>query len=547
MKGLELKLSPNKRDVIIKLEPLLIESGLEGITVVQAFNQSKYSGYFLDESAVMSACDIFKDAQNNNEMDPIELTIAQAIDTEIEIGIAGDKMVAELTLTSPYMGDIPSVDGIFTILANHEIVRGISKKRIKKLLEKTSNADGGRHFSDLVAKGLPPRMGKDSYIKGLIPDALERMLAPVVTDGEKVNMRDFGEIICVKADQAIAQRMPPTKGRAGFTVLGKALPSESGKWKPINLGEHVYVEEIQENIVLAKIAGLPKVSNAKVDVDNVFVSNGVNVATGNINFDGSIIINGDITEKMQVIAKGDVTVNGFVESAFIEAGGNIVITLGASGKLQNVDCKFKSGGSIYMGHAQGVSIRANGDLIIDKQLAYSNVSCKGNITIGKIDNPLGKLFASTIKCNKTISAGHVGAVSGSSLVIDYSDSYNKMIDTHDRLVEQFDSLSSTNADHEIKISKIKNRKPSAALKEKLALVTQELELERVFLNWLRINVDESKELIDNFAKGAKVVANRALHHGVTIKLNNKNWQAKEEYGKCQIIIDNKEWVYDPLI
>ena len=547
MKGLELKLSPNKRAVAIKLEPLLLEGGLEAIAVVQAFNKSKYSGYFLDESAVLSACDAFKQAHENSEMEPIELTIAQAIDPEIEISISGDKMVAELTLKSGFMGDIPSVDDIFAILATHEVVRGISKKRIKNLLEKTAKAEGGRHFSDLVAKGLPPRMGKDSYIKRLIPDALERMLTPKVTDEEKVNMRDFGEIICVKATQAIAQRMPPTKGRAGYAVIGKEIPSEPGKWKQINLGEHAYIDETHENLILAKIAGLPKVSNAKVDVDNVFVSKGVNVATGNINFDGSIIINGDITEKMQVIAKGDVTVNGFVESAYIEAGGNIIITLGASGKLQNVDCEFKSGGSIYLGHAQGVSIQANGDLIVDKQLAYSNVSCKGHITIGKIDNPLGKLFASTIKCNKTINAGHIGAISGSSLIIDYSDSFNKMMETHDRLVEQFESLSSTNADHEIKISNIKNRKPSAALMEKLALVTQELELERVFLNWLRINVDESKELIDNFSGTAKVVANRALHHGVTIKLNNKKWQAKEEYRKCQIIIDNKEWVYQPLI
>jgi uncharacterized protein (DUF342 family) len=547
MKGLELKLSPNKRAVEIKLEPLLLESGIEAIAVVQAFNQSKYSGYFLDESAVLSVCDAFKQAQENNEMEPIEFIIAQAIDAEIEIGIAGDKMVAEVTLTSPFMGDIPSVDDIFNILANHEVVRGISKKRIKNLIDKTAKAEGGRHFSDLVAKGLPPRMGKDSYIKALIPDALERMLTPKITDDEKVNMRDFGEIICVKANQTIAQRMPPTTGRAGFTVIGKELPSEPGNWKQINLGEHAYIEETQENLVLAKIAGLPKVSNAKVDVDNVFVSKGVNVATGNINFDGSIIINGDITEKMQVVAKGDVTVNGFVESAYIEAGGNIIITQGASGKLQNVDCEFKSGGSIYVGHAQGVSIHANGDLIVDKQLAYSNVSCKGHITVGKINNPLGKVFASTIKCNKSISAGHVGAVSGSSLILDYSESYNKMIETHDRLVEQFESLSSTNADHEIKISKIKNRKPSAALKEKLALVTQELELERVFLNWLRINVDESKELIDNFAREAKVIANRALHHGVTIKLNNKKWQAKEEYKKCQIVLDNKDWVYEPLI
>lgn len=547
MKGLELKLSPNNRDVSVKLEPLLLETGVEAIAVTQAFKQSEYSGYYLDESAVLSACDAVQDALANCEMEPVQVTIAHAKDAEIEITISGDKMVAELTITSAFMGNLPSNDDIFSILAKHEVVRGISKKRIQRLLDKASNTKGGRHFTDLVAKGLPPKMGKDSYIVGLIPNALERMLSPKLTDKEKVDMRDFGDIICVQENQAIAKRMPPTEGRAGFSVIGKELVSELGKWKKINLGKLAYIKDGQENIVFAKTSGLPKVSNAKVDVDDVFVSKGVNVATGNINFDGSIIINGDITEKMQVIAKGDVTINGFVESAHIEAGGNIIVTQGASGKLQNQDCTFIAGGTLFIGHAQGVSIQANSDLIIDKQLAYSDVTCKGNITIGKIDNPLGKIFASTIRCNKTIQAGQIGAVSGSSLVIDYSLIYNKIVETYDRLVEQFDNLSTTNADHEIKISNIKNRKPSAALTEKLSLVTQELELERVFLNWLRINVEENKALIDNFPREAKVVANRTLHHGVSIKLNKKTWQANKEYGKCRVVMENKDWVYEPLI
>jgi hypothetical protein len=546
MKGLELKLSPNKRDVLVTLEPLLLETSVEAITIVQALNMSEFADFHVDDHAIFSVCDLIQDALINCQMEPIQVAIAHAKDADIEVAISGDKMVAEIIITSSYMGNTPSVDDIISILQSYEVARGISKKRIQQLRENAASAKGGRHFTDLVAKGLPPRMGKDSYIKELVPNPLERMMTPKLSNNEKVNMREFGDIICVKANQAIAQRMPPTLGRAGFTVFGKALLPEPGKWKQIKLGDKAYIKENDENIVLAKIDGLPKVNGSKVNVDDVFVSKGVNIATGNINFDGSIVINGDITEKMKVTAKGDVTVNGFVESAQIEAGGNIVITQGASGKLQNLDCVFIAGGSIFIGHAQGVIIQANDDLIIDKQLAYSQVNCKGNITVGKIDKPLGKLFASTISCTKTIRAGSIGAVSGSKLVIDYSENYNKMIEAHALLVHQFDTLSSTNADHEIKISKIKNRKPSEELTEKLALVTEELELERVFLNWLRINVEESKELIRNFGYEAKVVANKALHHGVSIQLNNNKWQAKKEYGKCNVILRNKEWIYKPL-
>ena len=269
------------------------------------------------------------------------------------------------------MGKVPTLDDLYTELKEFEVVRGISKKRLVKLLEKVNTAKGGEIFKETIAKGLPPKSGRESYIRELVPNALERMLTPKLTDDEKVNMRDFGEIICVKANQEIAQRMPPTSGRAGYTVMGNSLQPDSGKWKKIILGENVYLDENNENIVLAQADGLPKVAGSLVYIDNVFQTKGVNVATGNINFDGSIVVNGDITEKMQVVAKGDITVNGFIESAHVEAGGDIIVTQGASGKLQTLDCTFIAGGNIYIGHAQGISIKVNNDLIIDKQLAYS--------------------------------------------------------------------------------------------------------------------------------------------------------------------------------
>jgi hypothetical protein len=77
-------------------------------------------------------------------------------------------------------------------------------------------------------------------------------------------------------------------------------------------------------------------------------------------------------------------------------------------------------------------------------------------------------------------------------------------------------------------------------------MNEELQLERVFLNWLRINVEESKEQLDSFDRNAKVIATRGMHSGVTIKLHKKQWLAKKEYGKCLITLESKDWIYTPL-
>lgn len=546
MKGIEFRLTKNEHEVTVKLDPLLIEGSIEAKTLFQAFNVSPFAGYYLEEAKVFDACESLERAKAANEMSPIIATIASAKNAEVEVSINGDKMSAELTLISPFMGQMPTLKDIYTILERNEVRKGISHKRISKLIENASQAKGGLKFTRIIAKGLPPRSGKDSYIKSLYPNALERVLTPKYSADKKIDMRDYGDILCVQMHQAFARRMPPSNGRKGFTVTGDVLTAEQGKWRKIHHGKQAYIDENDENLVLAKITGLPKVNSNKIDIDDVFTTKGVNVATGNIDFQGSVIVNGDITEKMRLVASGDITIDGFVESAYVKAGGNIVVLQGASGKLQHNDCQFDAGGNVYLGHAQGVSIQAGNDLIVDKQLAYSHVRCAGNLTVGKINQPMGKLFATTIFCAKTIKAGYVGAVSGSGLLIDYSDDYNTMMEKHEKLIAHYDDLASKNADHEIKIANINNRKPGEELENKIALMTKELELERVFINWLRLNVEESKQKIDAFSAHAKVIATKKIYPGVSIKLNKKQWVAKKEYGKCKIILDGKDWAYLPL-
>ena len=78
-------------------------------------------------------------------------------------------------------------------------------------------------------------------------------------------------------------------------------------------------------------------------------------------------------------------------------------------------------------------------------------------------------------------------------------------------------------------------------------INKELELERVFLNWLRISKDELQDQIDAYEVYARVIANTALYPGVTIKLNRTTWEAKKEYRHCRIGLEEGKWLYAALI
>src|SRR5690606_36649932 len=145
----------------------------------------------------------------------------------------------------------------------------------------------------------------------------------------RVDMRHLGDVICVKAGTPLLRRTPPSQGRTGFTVRGESLQPTPGEWLTLKPGSGSLISPDDENLLLAEIAGMPKFNNGDMWVDETFVCKGVNVGPGNSNYDGAVIVNGDVTEKMIITDSGDVTINGFVESAIIQAGGDIIITQGA--------------------------------------------------------------------------------------------------------------------------------------------------------------------------------------------------------------------------
>lgn len=542
-KGIKFSTRNNKRQLVLIIEPLLLETPLNAKALLQLIRHSPFSKYLISDNAILEVCDKLNANLAQNNMQSIECIIGEAKDAEIEVMITADKMFAELVISAPYAGRMPSMNELIAILNSNGVTRGIGKKRIKELLRQVSEKDPGILTTRVVAKGLPPKDGKDSYVVPSVPNVLERVLAPKVVADEKVDMRDFGELLCVEVNQVLAKRMPPSQGRSGFMVTGDIIESTPGQWKKIKLGQNVYIPETHENTVLARLVGLAKFSNGTISVDDVLTTKGVNVATGNIKYGGAVIVNGDVTEKMRIVCDGDVTINGFVESAYIESGGDIIITQGATGKMNETDCHLIAKGSVFLEHGQGLHIDTGSNINVAKQLAYSNITCQGNLTVGQVNHPKGKLFGSSIVSHGAVTAGYIGAVSGSELSIDFTPGFERLQSKLDGMITLFKDLSTKNADHEIKISNINNRADSDSQREKKEELNKELELERVFLNWLRINMDEVRWQTEHYEQKIKVSANCNLYSGVAIKLGKASFKAAKQYPPGKVIYDETKWRY----
>ncbi|MFT7261458.1 MAG: hypothetical protein ACI9MS_003334 [Glaciecola sp.] len=550
MRGITLQVDDTDQYLDISITPSLVQKMVEAKDIFELIQKSEFKYFFIFDENIIDVVNSYKSATKNNTSEVIEQRIGERRDSEIKCRIVEDQLTAYITITAGYAGNLPSVKSLRDLLNSFGIKRGISNKRLISLENRTKHAFPGDVFEELIAKGLPPRVGKPSHLKPLVQNALDRILKPQSLGSTRVDMRNLGSIICVQKGTEILRRMPPTNGRSGFSVGGSVIDAKPGEWIKYKPGDGTVISDDDENLLLADISGMPKFKDLKMWVDNIFTCKGVNVGSGNVDYDGSVLVSGDVTEKMEIHATGDVTVNGFVESASIHAGGDIIITEGAMGKVNDSGTEYStilmSKGSVHVQHGQGLDIKCNGNVTVGRQLAYSRINCGGKVSVGAIDRPNGNIFACTVKCQDSVSAGTLGAVSGSHLNIDFSEGFNTLLERKDTLDELLQRIKQHNVRHSERINLINSKYIPKDMQLRVDEANQLLQNETQLLDWLETKSKEMIESKEKYQTDIQLIANKRVYPGVVVKLNNRTWRADREYDRANICFHGHQWHVEPL-
>lgn len=550
IQGVTLELDNKHQYLCLKINSSEVAGRLDSKTIIALFKESQFATYLLNDEGILSGIARFNEAKNKQQHKVISEVIAEKKDAEVRLEIADDLMSAKLFIVAPFGGDLPTLVDLKKEASRANIIRGLSLKRMKKLLREATAASPGEIVDGLIAKGLPPRNGRNSRSKTMVQNALERILRPQNIDGDKVDMRNLGEIMCVKPGQALLKRLPPTPGRTGFNITGQPLKPEPGEWIEIYEGSGTRIDSNDHNSLVADISGMPKYKEGQMSVDNTYISKGVNVGTGNIKYAGAVLVNGDVTEKMRIEAIGDVTINGFVESAFIKSGGDIIITQGASGKvnedLKDYSTRLEAQGSIFIQHGQGLDIVCKGDVSLGKQLAYSRIKCGGSVTVGLGKQATGNLFSCEVTCQGAVKAGKIGAVSGSQVIIDFSQGLNLLIERKETIDELITQIESHIGRHREKIDRIKN----AWCPDELALrrndILERFQDEHKMYQWLLFKANELQDEKNSYTDKIGAEASKRLYPGVMLRLNGKTWRADREYSSAKLKYEGHNWHQDVI-
>ncbi|MGZ4982453.1 MAG: DUF342 domain-containing protein, partial [Methylobacter sp.] len=339
---------------------------LDKAIIKDALAKQGLSSLFLYENSLLDLIKKYSDANEG-----FVLEIGERRDGGCILKIDDDKMAAKLTLIPPYGGTPVGLLQIQQALQEKGVVKGIIKNEIEAALKE------GYATERVIAHGVHPVRGIDARFQRLIPAIRERK--PQIDEHGIVNYRDLGQLIVVKPGDPLMCRTPPTEGQKGWDITGQVLMPQPGQDIPfasglqgVELDSDAELDPDSNSLLLAAVTGQPKLVSNGVVVEPTIALPQVDISTGNMRFDGTINIKGDVKEGMKIHVTGDVFVGGTVEAAEIEAGGNVVIKGGVIGHSEQsgdpnevfiFNAKIISKGSISARFAENVSMDAGGDII----------------------------------------------------------------------------------------------------------------------------------------------------------------------------------------
>jgi uncharacterized protein (DUF342 family) len=131
------------------------------------------------------------------------------------------------------------------------------------------------------------------------------------------------------------------------------------------------------------------------------------MASGNISFDGTISIAGEVLPGMKVHATGDIMVGDVVDGAELEAGGDIRVAAGIIAKS-----RVQAGGSVSARFVEGSQVFAGTTIAIDDSALQSELQANNQIVVGLKSPQRGRLAGGSARAMLLIKTPLLGLSTG---------------------------------------------------------------------------------------------------------------------------------------
>jgi len=469
--------------------------------------------------------------ENNSSNDSLSL---------INVLISNDKMMGYIKLTKTIDGlNHFSEEQLYEALAKNKIHYGINEEAIISLAQRPIF-----NLKIKVANGMKAIDGEDGSHHYLVKRDCEYAPSYCENDEGKVDYKNLNFFQIVKKNQILCKILKEKQGIDGKNIFGETIIARSGKESVFSVGKNTLLNEDQTKII-STCDGIVKFVENTLDINDLLhVSSNVDFSTGNIDFSGDVIIDGDVCTGFSVKSRGNIIIRGVVEDAQIEAARNVHISKGLNGGGRR---KITVGKDFNCHYIENAILEVNGNITAD-YIIDSKITCLGNIKLvgskelingGEI-NLLGELSAKEIGTEREhiTKVRLLGTETVDTLAIEAAK-----INIQNIALSLKALLDKANQLNQATLSE-----DELPMLEKLQIKTLALQITR-FKNQLKSEILETEKLENEITieYHGCVTVKRKLHRGVRISFGEKKFQFElESLDRCKIYWDNGKIVQGQL-
>lgn len=323
----------------------------------------------------------------------------------LKVEISQDRLFAKGRFYPPSNnGKLITKDDIMSTLVHYGIKYGINEESIKQFLLEH------KYCTDyMIAEADPAIQGHDAKITYHFNTDLT--MKPKTNEDGSVDFHQLDIISHCHKDELLATLTPVDPGKPGIDVCGNVIRPFKVNNKVLRHGNKIYLSEDGLQMY-SEVDGHVSLTDDRVFVSDTYeVPADVDTSTGDIVYEGNVVVKGNVITGFSIRAKGDVEVNGVVEGALIEAGGQIILKRGMQGMGRGI---LRANGNVITKFIENAEVVAGG-YVSTESILHSKVSAKGDITVG---GRRGFVTGGEIRSGTMISIKSAGSQMGTMTLLE---------------------------------------------------------------------------------------------------------------------------------
>jgi len=369
-----------------------------------------------------AACKERNQAAQSGYMEPMR--------AEARFFLSRDRMCAYACVLQPEnQGDGITLEEFFEDMHFEGINYGVLEEEIRQEL-------GLGYFHIFpVARGTLPQAGEDGEVEELFKR--RRNAGLEVQNGSQVDFSQDVQLEPVRKGTSICVIRPPKAGTDGTDVTGEVLPCPEPAVPSVPQGENTAIRPDGQALI-AKVDGLLYIEDNRFCIlAQKIIDGDLDQFQGTLKVKGNLYIGGNVDGGVEVVASGDIVINGKLGQARVRSEkGTVRVQQGVYGTQGKTF--LKAAGQVQSPVMEWAEINA-GTSVIAEAILNSTIHCGGTVyaMTGR-----GIIVSSLIRAGESVLCRKIGNLAGgrSRFFIGYPPEF---LESWDQIKEELAEVQST--------------------------------------------------------------------------------------------------------